>query len=149
MFNISDELLKQGFTLVSSVAALMLGGVAVRRVIKKQGRDEVRDQRDAAKDQAESSYFDGAIEAITLDRDRWRHTAEEGWQRNSKLEAQNAVLKVQLKHIQSQMKLQRRLVQKYPDLDKYFESEPIPFETTNEAALDITLPIDPRDRRRP
>ncbi len=132
---VDADLFLQIVLVLLSVAGTLGIGAGARRVLSK-------DARDRAKNDAEEDYFATAIREASEDRDRWRKSAEEAWQRVRLLEVENAVCKLEFRQCRSQLRLQGRLVKRYPDLSFDFgSSEPGRLD----AMFADTTPNDPPD----
>lgn len=107
----------EGWQVMAGVAAILGTGVVLRRRLSL-------DSTDRAKNEAEKSIFTTHVGELRLDRDRWEASATEAWALVRDREVENAVLKLEIKQIRAQIKLQNRLTRLYPDLAREFISGP-------------------------
>ena len=64
--------------------------MALRRQASSDAAARARDESLESKSYAEKDYFDQAINTLTVDRDKWKDTANEAWSILRKTEAQLA-----------------------------------------------------------
>lgn len=125
---------EQGWQVIAGVCAILGAGVVLRKRLSG-------DKLDRIKNEAEASIFTSHVGEIRLDRDKWQASATEGWIKVRTLEVENAVLKVEVKQLRSQMKLQARLIRRYPELSNEFTSGPGDLDSRPAPATPYVLPL--------
>lgn len=119
---LDGELVKQAWLVIVTLAGTLAGGLGLRRVLSK-------DARDRAKNESEEDYFATALNETKLDRDNWRRTAEQAWERLSDRDRRITQLEHDLRNEQLARVMQRKIViRRCPEALQYLPSEPGDFD---------------------
>ncbi len=117
----TDNTLAQVIAGLFALIAAAGGTLSIRR--KYSG-----DARDRAKDLAEASIFDNSLAEAREDGKRWQASAEEAWTKATRFESENAVLRLRVEGLATEMRLQRRIMREHPAAGKVFDTQAAPLD---------------------